>query len=707
MADIDFVGEALKKRPLGAGEARKPEGDIDFVGEALSFRQGAVGGPRQGVPRLAIQDPETPASFGTQFRAGLTGDINAKIAEFAEARGISPDRYGVKNGQIFFRADDGTFRFETAQKTTEIVPGVNIAPGKIKRAAAQILGHAPEIVAGTLAIPAGPLAVGAATAGGSLIRSGVSKLTTKDPSTPAQIGLRAGKSGVIGAVGEIPARVGIGIRQAAKGRAGARLARAAGRDRPRIDRAEFKRMDALAKKHGITLFTPQLAKSPELTARFNLLGDIPVTADKIGKAKLQQFIEVDKAVRNLVGTFVSPKTTALQAGEQIVKVAKAQIKRVKGIRAKITKPFYDEADKVVGVDISPAMEKIESLLGGAPRGSTEFAAINRVKKMLQREVKDPKGKVMLVPEDRLRLLDKVKKSINSKWKKDFQKAPEIETQSALNGVLTSMLKSTDEISEAYAKARKLFRKASPMVEKFTKGRIGQLAKLEGEDAAKAASKLFNVTDISPEMITRVKRGILRQKGGKKAWDNIIGIHMRAQLAKVKEPVTGGIPNVGGWFRQKVFGDPTQRQVMLAAMDKVQRKNFTEFMEVLDRTGSILGKESATATRLVSLGKQQTEAEGVLGKFIRASTRPLLTKKRIIGDYVNTIRTEKFQEKLADAMLSERAGRQLQNILKMDPKREVFTKRISLFLTQVAAGDFGGSRARGKLKDIKPKLKARR
>lgn len=703
-ADIDFVGNALKNRQLGEGEARKPQEDIDFVGRGLSLRQGSA--ERSGgysVSDLVIQEPADPASFSAEFSAGLTSDPQAKIIEYAQARGISPDRYGIEDGEIFYRDDDGKFYYETAQKKTRIAPGIDISPGKLKRAAAGIATHIPEIVLGTLAIPGGPGAVAVASAGGSLIRSGAAKLFTEDPTTPAGIALKAGGAGAIGGVGEIPARIGIGLRQISKGAKGARLARGAGRDRLRMSAVETQRMEALGRKYGIKLFSPQTTGSSELIARFNFLGDIPVTQDMIRKGKMKQLAETDAAIKRYVDTFVSPKTTRLKAGEKVVELAKAQIRKVKGIRSKITKPYYDEVKDVVGVDISSTMGKIDGLLDEAPRGSSEYAAINKVKKMLQREIADPEGKVLLVPEDRLKLLDKVKKSINSKWKKDWQKAPEIETQNELNGILKSMLAETDKISGAYAKARKLHGKASPMVEKFTKGRIGELAKLEGENIAKAAKVLFNAQDLTPEILLRAKRSILRQKGGQEAWDNILGIHMRAKISGIKETVTGGTANIGGWFRQKMWGDPAQREMMKVAMNPKQFETLEEFMEVLDKTSLITGKESATASRLISAQKMQAEATGQIGKFIERSTRVMVTRKRQIGDYINTIRTEKFQENLAEAMMSDRAARQLQKILKLDPKTEVFLKRVSLLLTQIAAGDFGGARRRESFEDRPPKV----
>ncbi|KKK50089.1 hypothetical protein LCGC14_3128500, partial [marine sediment metagenome] len=49
------------------------------------------------------------------------------------------------------------------------------------------------------------------------------------------------------------------------------------------------------------------------------------------------------------------------------------------------------------------------------------------------------------------------------------------------------------------------------------------------------------------------------------------------------------------------------------------------------------------------------------------------------------------------------ARQLQKILKLDPKTEVFLKRVSLLLTQIAAGDFGGARRRESFEDRPPKV----
>jgi hypothetical protein len=436
-----------------------------------------------------------------------------------------------------------------------------------------------------------------------------------------------------------------------------------------------------------------------LIGRFNLLGDLHVTADKIGAARIKQYAEINTAVNKWLNTLAPPTVTKESAGALGVKAAKKGIRAAKDVRRKAAQKQYQEAMKVKGLDISNTITQIDEKLNVAARGSAEQRSLTKIKTMLTREVKDKEGKLIKVPEDRLEVLDKVKKNINSMWKKDPKTAPEITEQGSINKVLNSMLKKIDEEVPVYKEARQIFQKGVPAVEKLTKGKIGEIAKIEGEGVEKVAKTIFSPGRSSPQIIAKAKPVIIKQ-GGQYAWNALLRTHIKEAFRDV---VKTGSTNIGGQLRKRLFGDLNQRDILRVAMSKQQYKNFDDLMKVFERTALTVGRESTTATRQVSLAKLEEEAKGVTGKLIRAATRPLYTYQRIGGDFMTRLRSDRYKEQLADLLLSGKAATQLQSMLRLKPGSQILLKRLSVFLTTLGGVEVRQRRVRSKYKDVYPAI----
>ena len=76
--------------------------------------QAPVSGQRQLVMPQGFQfgEGDRSASFGALVRGGFIDDPATKIRMFAEQRGISPERYRVIDGQIYYQGADGKFYAE-------------------------------------------------------------------------------------------------------------------------------------------------------------------------------------------------------------------------------------------------------------------------------------------------------------------------------------------------------------------------------------------------------------------------------------------------------------------------------------------------------------------------------------------------------------------------------------------------------------------
>jgi len=113
------------------------------------------------------------------------------------------------------------------------------------------------------------------------------------------------------------------------------------------------------------------------------------------------------------------------------------------------------------------------------------------------------------------------------------------------------------------------------------------------------------------------------------------------------------------------------------------------MDVLDRTGSLFLKESATATRQIALNEMKQAGES---KLLTMATAPFQSPKRLLGDRINDFLFGKYSKNLADAMLSKRAATQLTKLLKLKPKSRELIAQTSTFLTMVSKGLFSDAGA---------------
>lgn len=686
MIQSPIPGEKGKTRLLQTSE--QPTGAIDV---------------RSGKPIMKpVSIKEKTADFGTLVKTGLVDDPQTKINILAKDRGISPQRYGIIDGEIVYLGDDGVLYYETRQTRL----------GKLKREIAEAIPHAPEIALSAALVPQGPGAVAIGAAGGAGIRKLIGSLAFKEPQTTLgnikEMGIAAGTA----YLGEKAGAGAVRLIDVSKGRKGVRLIKAAGQGRKRIDPVAMRRIEDLGEKHGIHLFSPQTTGSHELIARFNLLGDTPVTADKVGQAKLKQYAEIDQAIGKWLKSFAPAKTTPESAGQMAVEAAQKGIKSAITIRQNKARPLYEKAfESGKRVDIKPVINFINTELKTA-KGNIR-ASLIKAKKILEIPdlpkkqkagvILNEKGKPIIKPEKKydtsLKGLNDAKIALDD----EITKAMKARTGNVAHNykeVKKRLLKEMDKVSpDEYAKARKIYSSKSDVVTQLTskKGKIGRLAKLEGDDIEKASKMIFSPTASSPEIIKKAKPVIVKH-GGKKAWNALIQVHSKQAFDDVLKTQT---KNIGGQLRKRLFGNPNQRRILKAAMSPTQYRNFDDFMKVLERTGLTAGKESTTAPRLVSLTEMQEEALGLRGKILRATAYPLFTWKRILVDFRAKLKTEKYQNQLIDAMTSKLAARQLQNMLQLKPKSQTLIKRLGVFLTNVSEGHFRREWERSKRQDVLP------
>ncbi len=212
---------------------------------------------------------------------------------------------------------------------------------------------------------------------------------------------------------------------------------------------------------------------------------------------------------------------------------------------------------------------------------------------------------------------------------------------------------------------------------------------------------------SPQVAKRAKQ-VITKHGGKEAWDKLIRAHMQNALDSIKETAGGsGVYNLGGRFRQKLFGDPAQRKIMQEVMDPIQFKNFDDFMKVLDRSGLILGRESTTATRQVQLRQMRMDSRiPYASSMMETAAQPLRTPWRVAVEKIHENLFRKYNERLADAMASQKASKDLQAMLRLNPRSIELIKRLSAFLGSAGGGAYGRDVERSRWRDRRPEALGR-
>jgi len=230
--------------------------------------------------------------------------------------------------------------------------------------------------------------------------------------------------------------------------------------------------------------------------------------------------------------------------------------------------------------------------------------------------------------------------------------------------------------------------------------VGKLAKLEGDDVEKAATMIFRS---SPEVVKRAKKTI-EAYAGEDAWNSITRRHIQNMFETLKEVQSGEVTNIGGKFRQKVFGDLNTRKLMQAAMSKEQFKNLTDFSKVLDRTGLILSKESTTAPRQIQFARMKEKAKiPIVSEALRTVAQPLRTPERFWVEKLGEVLFTKRNIELADAMLDPNTSKQLNRMLALKPESIGLVKALTTFLTQALTGKERRESRREKAEKITPHI----
>lgn len=406
----EIIKEMLKFDP---GRQADPE-EIDpaIIQEILKFDPGRIGGTYQrkespvpgGTAPIStitgeeetgpyVPGKEGSAGMGTLIKAGFVDDPKKQIQIYADARGIPASRYRVFNGEIIFRDKDGNWQRETGELPLSV----------LKRGVAQTVTN-PAVIGGTVgALVGGPKGAMAGAAGGELVREAIGAGLAADYQDPVSNVAKVYGEGLLAfggeAVGSLVKGAIMGHRLAATGlKKGAGALRVV--DFTPQDHFKAQMMKDLAREHNIDLPLHQAYNKESLNNFWMYLRKHPVTADKIKEIEDQLSQQGDEAIQSFVrnvrgGAAESP----VEIGEQAKSAATKAITDAESQRAEAVYPIYVEAfkaaDEAGGVDISPVIKNLDSIIETYPNGPAR-KILQSVKQKLGTEenVKIAKGRAL-------------------------------------------------------------------------------------------------------------------------------------------------------------------------------------------------------------------------------------------------------------------------------------------------------------------------
>jgi len=663
-AVIDFASDLINPKiggtyrrlePPGGGLPFDPEsGEIDFeTGPVTEYIPGA----------------EPFADFATLLKTGFVDDPKTKMKIFAKARGIPLDRYGIIDGEIVFKDDQGNFQRETEDTFL----------GQLKRFASESAAHSPAIVMGTAGAATGNPALAALlAAGGEGLRKSIGATAFGEEQTSAGNVKDMVIEAIMAAAGEKLLGGGAvrGLNKTRMVRRGP-LAKAAGKDLTLIDNAAVRANEQLGREFGVELFPAQTTGSKRLVDKHTLMQDLPASADIMQEATGRQVGQVEEAIGRTVDT-MGPDISPMRTGEELVEAAGKAIKKPVDIRKAKAGPFYEKAfssDAVVNT--SKAVTEIDTLLSKTVKKDPSYGALTRIKSMID----EAGGDLEKLHRVKTRGID----AVLNKTKADKVLRREMTL------VKDQLVKSMDKASQDYKTARKIFADYSIDIERQTKKTaIGELAKLEGDQVEKAVGKLLKPGQSSPERVFKAKARLYKENPA--AWNAAIRQHLTDIFEGIKPTVRGERTNLAGRFHQAVM-DKKQNAILKAAMDKKQYKTLIDFSSVLKMAASVNLKESGTASRQVLLKELDEEAGPIIIKqLVEGAKKWDVTKPgtipvfRNLLDWVEKNWRKNFKENLAHALVSPEAAARLTKLRQLSPRDKKFVKGFTTLIALVTGGE---------------------
>ncbi|MGB1214617.1 MAG: hypothetical protein ACPG4X_14730 [Pikeienuella sp.] len=624
---------------------KPPEGWYNFLtSEKLDFD----------APKIK-SDSERGASVIDIGVASLANDPKAQIRYFAKQRGIPESRYKVTDRGIAYQADDGNFYLEIPEPSLRdpktlaqgFATGVGAAFPVVP---STIVGTvtAPAMVAGPVGAVASTTATAAAGAAGQGVREGLANWLMDQEVSPTRIGLE----GMSAATGQA---IGGGLTKFSQ--------RGLARDINRLDPRAVDDVAGAARREGISLTPAEKTGLPSLGAQQKSLGNLPQSADKMGKFYKGR----DRQVRDAVQRFldrISPIDSAEVAGETARSTAKSAMRQLAKNRADQARPFYEKAfaqnpEVPVGTVIDSIDVQLQTAKGGIK------TALERAKALLYQTVEttDEAGNKILanMPESRLDALHQVKLALDDMIGNHADTSIGRTARGKLIEIKNDLLAEIDAVSPDYQAARAIFADLSPQTVRVAEGIVGKVSKLS-ESTMKDAARVFFGPSSGPRAIAEAKSLMVRQNP--EAWQGVKRSYLQDIFEKAQNETVQGTANVAGKYRQAIMGNTQQRARLKAALEPNEWRALKDLTLVLERASTVKQIGSDTAWNQEAMRLARDNARPWFSKIIR-NLNPAQAL-RSFDEWTTERNLAKNADRLADVITSPDAMKLMKEIKRLPP-----------------------------------------
>lgn len=639
------------------------------------------------APQL-IRSKEAAATPSAALRAGVPTDEQARIREFAKARGIPESRYTVIGKDIFYLGDDQNLYAE--------VPGLRKAPMTSAAFALPSVAEAVPPIATSIATspmllagPGGAAAsiglTGAAGAGATAARQGIASLLSDQPMDFGAIA----KSGAIeGGFQAIP----YGIGRVAE--------RALVRDVGRINPQEVAELQRLAQQQGIQLTPAELTNLQSLKAQQKVLGNIPASQDLLGEFYSRRYQQqIQPAVENFLSTIsrVDDPMTAGYRGQQALIARREALQQE---RSAAVEPLYEQAFQGAGpVDVTDIAENIDRMMRIAK--GDEMRTLQRIRNDFNRTVvqRDAQGNVVLdqqgnpvtevVLENRPRALQRVKFSIDQMLQSDAVSSMDQVVRRDLTNIQKNLVNRMERDVPGYADANAEFIRLSEPINRFNQSRAGlSLVNITRDNLDQFSDRVFGAANkpSSPQTVRLVRQQITQSgDNGETIWNEVLRAYLENTWQKAMKPAAGATEekiDAGLAFRNILLGDNKRQQMLRASMTPEQYLALTDLTKVLEAAGRVKKLGSDTAFNAQILREMEKSAPGAVAMGARWVTEPLKT----VRDFLQTRAFENNAASLAEIVTSPGGIARMRELRQLRPTQARFWATLTQTLGE--AGAFG-------------------
>jgi len=637
--------------------------------------------------RPILQSTDRGADVSDIAVASLANEAQARIRYYSQQMGIDQQRFGTRDGQIFYEADDGNLY--------AVVPEGDLL-GRMARGAGATIPAIGGMGGAILGTPAGgPLGMAAGgalgAAGGQYVREGLAGALMDQPVSHRRAFDEGAYDLAGGAVGALIMR---GMGKAAASRAGRKINELIKSGKFEADKAIDSVVADLNKRYGTNFqLTPgEITENAYLLTQQRSLSARPDNIDQV----VDFYVNRSKEAGAMVGKQLdelSPQVNIDAGGRQLSQAAEDAIGMAKAERAAQGSPLYTEAFEASraagGVDMAPVLHAIEKQW---KMGSKQLrASLDEVRdEIVGRGVGSP-SQIVKDPEV---IQNAVKELLDDKIGEAIRQGKG-KLANRLIAISDDVVSALDSQVPGYQNARKLWRTLSVDIDEMAGGALPQLAKATSKDFELVGVKFLGKS--SPAEIKRVKDRILAAPDGEDAWNATLRGFLQERWDKAGREYFSGLsrPDAGKVLQPAKYwaelrGDTTMAARLQAAMSPDQWKVFRDITDAFRQTGTAAQLNSTTAAQLLGQG---TLEGGLTSKTIKGvagviSMNPL----QGIANWQHSWRTGANAQALVEIITSPEAIKTLRNLgasaTKEARKGLIASRVLSMLQTQARAQSDG-------------------